>query len=209
MAEFEIKVTELDAGGKDFVFPIRVAWLAEQLEALGDAREGLRAPDFEGKLSFFAEQAGTDVVLQGRVVGGLVAECSRCLGAAPIAVDAAFAMLLSARGKGIRPVVGEEDLSPDEIDREFFTGDLIVLDDAVREQLLLEVPMQPLCQQDCEGIPVPESVKGPADLMAEVEPGPGSLAAELAKAGLAKSDLAGQEAPAVQTNGKPRTKRAR
>lgn len=209
MAEFEIKVTELDAGGKDFVFPIRASWLADQLEALGEAREGLSAPDFDGELSFFAEQSGTDVILQGRVVGGLVAECSRCLGPAPIAVDTEIAMLLSARGKGIRPAPGEEDLSPDEIDREFYSGDQIVLDDAVREQLLLEVPMQPLCRQDCEGIPIPESVKGPADLMAEVEPPPGSLAAELAKAGLAKSASAGQEAPAVQTNGKHKTKRAR
>ena len=209
MAEFEIKVSELDAGGKDFVFPIRASWLSDQLEALGDAREGLRAPDFDGELTCFAEQAGTDVILQGRIVGGLLAECSRCLGPAPIAVDAAIAMLLSARGKGIRPAPGEEDLSPDEIDREFYTGDLIVLDDAVREQLLLEVPMQPLCRQDCEGIPVPESVKGPADLMAEVEAAPGSLAAELAKAGLAKSASSGQEAPAVQPNGKQKTKRAR
>lgn len=199
MAEFEIKVTELDAGGKHYVFPIRSAWLASELEALGEAREGLSAPPSDGELSFFADKTGADVILRGRVKGGIVAECSRCLGPAPIDVDTEMAMLLTARGRThrgqpIREDSGEDEMSPDELDMETFTGDTIVLDGAVREQILLEVPMQPLCRADCPGIAVPDSVKGPADLSAEDEPKLGSLATALQRA--AEKD----EAPAA--NGK-------
>jgi uncharacterized protein len=167
VAEFEIQVTELDAGGKDYVFPIRSAWLAEQLSALGAAGEGLSAPASDGQLSVFADKTGPDVILRGRVQGVVVAPCSRCLKPAPITVDSELALLMTARGRGHRPEPGEEDLSPEEVEREFFTGDTIVLDDVVREHLLVEVPMQPLCSESCPGIHVPESVRGPEDLAAQ------------------------------------------
>ena len=38
---------------------------------------------------------------------------------------------------------------------------------AVREHLLLEVPMQLLCDDTCTGIEVPSEVSGPADLHAK------------------------------------------
>lgn len=212
MAEFEIKVTELDAGGKDYVFPIRSAWLADELSTLGDAGTGLAAPAADGSFRCSAYMTGPDVIVRGQITGGLVAECSRCLGPAPIdVVDSEFAMLLCARGKGMRPPPGEEDLTPDELDREFYTGDLIVLDDAVREHLLLEVPMQPLCREDCPGLPIPESVRGPADLAAdpEVEAPVSPLAKALAAAGLAGGSANGPaKGEKPEQNGK-KTKRAR
>lgn len=209
MAEFEIKVTELEAGGKDYAFPIRAAWLSDELAALGEAGEGLSAPSTEGSFRFFADKSGEDVFIRGHVTSGLVAECSRCLGPAPIAVDSEIALLFCARGKGIRPAPGEEDLTPDEIEREFYTGDTVVFDDAVREHILLEVPMQPLCREDCPGIPVPESVRGPADLAEAAPEAPVSpLAKALAAAGLAGSPANGTEPAQVLGNGK-KTKRAR
>lgn len=164
MAEFEIKVTELEAGGKEYSFPLRAAWLADQLTELGDAAYGLRPPEKDGSLEVFAEKTGADVIVRGRLKGGLVAECSRCLGSAPIPVDVELTTLLTSRGKGVREVVDSDDLSPDELDQEFFTGDVIDLSALVREHLLLEVPMQPLCRQDCPGIapvvPLKEALAG-------------------------------------------------
>jgi uncharacterized protein len=40
----------------------------------------------------------------------------------------------------------------------------VVLDAVIREHLLLEVPIQPLCTDGCPGIPVPAAVAGPSDL---------------------------------------------
>lgn len=181
MAEFEIKVTELDAGGKDFVFPIRAVWLAAELESLGEAREGMTAPEDDGEVSVFADKTGPDVILRGRVKGAIVAPCSRCLKPARIPVDSELALLMTARGRHHRPEPGEEEMSPEEIEREFFTGDTIVLDDVVREHLLVEVPMQPLCAETCPGIPVPASVRGPDDLAASVEQKKSAMAEAFAR----------------------------
>lgn len=164
MAEFEIKVTELEAGGKDYSFPLRASWLASELESLGEAARGLSAPKTDGLVEVYAQKTGADVVVNGRVKGSLLAECSRCLGPAiiPIAVD--IGVVLSARGAaprtgGIRETAELDDLTPDEVDREFFSGDVIDLANLVREHLLLEVPMQPLCREDCPGIEMPASQK--------------------------------------------------
>jgi uncharacterized metal-binding protein YceD (DUF177 family) len=70
--------------------------------------------------------------------------------------------------RGARPAPDDaEELDLEGPDRETFAGDAIVLDGLVRELLLLEVPMQPLCRDDCPGIAVPEHVKGPADLFGD------------------------------------------
>ena len=167
MAEFEIKVHELEAGGKQYDFPLRRAWLDTSLvPADAGPGESLRSdptkPD--GDVSVWAEKSGEDVVVRGRVRTHLIAECSRCLGDAHLPVDTEVTALFTARSEALRPVADEEDLTPEELDTEFYSGDTVVLDTLVREHVLLEVPMQPLCSESCEGLEVPAAVRGPADL---------------------------------------------
>jgi len=174
MATFEIKVQELDSGGKQYSFPIARAWLDQSLslEGRGEHDLPLRAdPSFEGDLSVHAEKAGEDVVVRGRIRTRLLTECSRCLADAPIPVDIEVVALYTARGAGVRPVADADELTPEELDKEFYTGDTVALDDLVRENVLLEVPMQPLCSESCEGLQVPEEIRGPADLSLESEEG--------------------------------------
>jgi len=165
MATFQIKVQELDAGGKQYRFPITHAWLDESLQGRGEHDLVLRPdPSFDGDFSLYAEKAGEDVVVRGTIRTRLLTECSRCLADAPIPVDTEVVALYTARGAGVRPVADADELTPEELDKEFYTGDTVVLDDLVRENVLLEVPMQPLCSESCEGLQVPEEIRGPADL---------------------------------------------
>ncbi len=166
MAEFEIKVHELEAGGKQYDFPITRVWLDSALSDLPAGDNPLRADAAapEGSLSLFAEKTGEDVLVRGRLTTRLATECVRCLGPATIPVDVELVALYTARGADIRPVADADELDPDELEREFFSGDEVKLDALVREYVLLEVPMQPVCSDTCEGLEVPESVRGPADL---------------------------------------------
>lgn len=166
MAEFEIKVQELDAGGKQYVLPLRAEWLDRALAGRAEGDLPLRGDRGagEGEVSVYAEKSGDDVLVRGRVRGRLLTECSRCLGDAPVPVDAELVALYTARGGGVRRPPDEDELSPEEIDKEFYSGETVVLDELVRENVLLEVPMQPLCRADCAGLEVPESVRGPKDL---------------------------------------------
>ncbi len=161
MAEFVLDVHEISEAGKAYDFAVPRAWLASVLEGTGV----LVAPGAdEGRLTLRAHRQGEDVVIQGRVTSTLVAECARCLEEAIVAVDADISTLLTARGPKLRPTADLVELTPEDLEREFFTGDKIVLDDNVREHLLLEVPIKPLCREECEGIAVPASISGPADL---------------------------------------------
>jgi len=167
VAEFEIKVTELDAGSREYDFPIRAAWLVEGLPEL--AADGAPVASADGTLHFVAEKSGSDVLIRGEAKATLVVACGRCLEAATVKCDASIAVLLSRRGDTLRPPSGdaeEDEASAEEDDHEVFSGDEIRLDDLVREHLVLEIPMQPLCRPDCPGIEVPESIRGPKHLEA-------------------------------------------
>jgi uncharacterized protein len=168
MAEFEIKLTELESGAREYDLPIRAAWLCEQLPDL--APEDHPVADRDGRLEVVAEKSGgEDVLVRGRAEATVFVPCGRCLSPAEVKTASDIAVLFSRRAEAARPSADDEeddgsDLSPEEEDRETFTGELIVLDEVVREHLVLELPMQPLCRPDCPGIEVPASVKGPARL---------------------------------------------
>lgn len=160
MPEFVLNVQDIDEAGKSYDFPVTQAWLDSVLGDT-DVRPGSEA---DGALTLRAHKQGVDVVLDGWVKASLIAECARCLEDTPITVDSRFAALLTARTAEVRPEPDEVELTPEDLDRDFYTGEQIVLDEAVREHLLLEVPMQLLCDEGCAGITVPEEIAGPADL---------------------------------------------
>ncbi|MET0387179.1 MAG: DUF177 domain-containing protein [Polyangiales bacterium] len=65
------------------------------------------------------------------------------------------------KAKVRQPVIEVDDEDEDDLQRETFSGYDIVLDDLVREHLVLELPMQPLCSEACQGIAVPQHIRPP------------------------------------------------
>ena len=160
MAEFEIKVTELENGGRNYDLPVDPAWLDSVLDT-----PDLRAdPGVAGHASFFATLSGTDVIVRGRLRTGVIAPCARCLADTKIAVDTDLTALFTRHASDARATPDELELTPEDLDRETYSGDTIALDALVREQVVLEVPMQVRCSEDCPGPAVPEHVRGPASL---------------------------------------------
>ena len=86
----------------------------------------------------------------------------------------------SAPTKSAKADDDEEDAGVDEAENETFSGDKLVLDALAREHVILEVPMQPLCREDCPGIAIPEHIRGPANFGEEEAKG-GALRAALSK----------------------------
>lgn len=155
MAQFVLHVPDIDASGKDFRFAIDDAWLASAL-----AGSGMRCGG-EGQLELHAQRQGADILVRGHVHVPIVASCVRCLGDARVDVDADVTSLFTARGRALRPEPDELELSPEDLEREFYSGSDITLDPVVRELVLVECPMQPLCADDCPGIEVPRHVRPP------------------------------------------------
>lgn len=154
MPELVLQLKDIDEVGKDYTFELTPAWLDEML-ADSSIRRDPKAP--HGRLEIHAQRNGSEVLVDGEAEADLLVECARCLSDTPLHIRADITALLSqAAAHGV-----PQELEPDaeELDRIRFMGHEVVLDELVREHLLLECPMQPLCSPECPGIEVPQHVR--------------------------------------------------
>ncbi|MDH5673851.1 MAG: DUF177 domain-containing protein [Myxococcales bacterium] len=152
MPEIVLHASDIDDSGKDYDFELDTAWLAGTL-----ADTPLSPAGGPGLLHVRAQKNGTEFLIRGELRAELVTECCRCLGPAAVSVDSELTLLLSPDDGRAPPL--EFELEASDLDRAHFTGSDLVLDDLVREHLVLECPIQPLCAEDCAGIEVPEGVR--------------------------------------------------
>jgi len=145
--EFIIHAADLDAAGREYRFVVRAAWIRGALEGHEATAAG---PD--GELDVRASKSGTDVVVSGRLRAELEAPCARCLQPAAVHVDQPLSVLVVPEKKAKTAAEREQDLSPEEADMVPYDGDTVILDDVVRDELVLEMPMIPLCREDCPGM---------------------------------------------------------
>ena len=80
----------------------------------------------------------------------MAAECDRCLGRARFPLDAGFDLFY----RPMSFIAREEEVEIDEGEAEigFYEGGGIELEDILREQVLLALPMQRVCSDLCKGI---------------------------------------------------------
>jgi uncharacterized protein len=156
--EFSVPIHDLDAAGKELRFKVRREWVRAALEGDRD----LHAGEHDGALDVRVSKSGSDIVVHGTLKAELQASCARCLAPARIAVDEPLSVLMVPSGQvGARVREDgddEADRATDEADVLTYEGDTVVLDDLVRDEILLAVPMIPLCSENCPGIsPSPAS----------------------------------------------------
>jgi uncharacterized protein len=150
--EFSIAARDLDAAGRSLRFVVRASWIRGALEGTD---VGAAGPD--GELEIRASKSGTDVVVRGMLRAELTAPCARCLEPAHVSVKEPISALV-VPAPDLRESAGsDDDVAPDQADMIAYDGETVVLDDLVRDELLLGVPMIPLCSEGCPGIRRPGS----------------------------------------------------
>jgi uncharacterized protein len=147
--EFPIPIADLDVSGREVKFPVRAAWIRGALEESDATAAGT-----EGMLDVRVSKSGNDVVVRGHLTADLVVPCARCLEKVTLRIDQPLTALMVPASE-LRTASKDEDLSPEELDVMTYSGDTIALDDIVRDELLLEIPMIPLCSEDCPGMSPP------------------------------------------------------
>ncbi|HXN46893.1 MAG TPA: DUF177 domain-containing protein [Bryobacteraceae bacterium] len=95
-------------------------------------------------------EATMEIVVSGQFSTTMEVACDRCLEPAAFPVDASFT--LSYRPSASAPSAGESAIHGPELEVGFYEGDGIELSDVVREEILLLMPMQRVCREDCKGI---------------------------------------------------------
>jgi uncharacterized protein len=157
-SEFSVYVRDLDAGGKSFRFAVPRAWVREAL-----ADSGVSAGPSDGSLDLRLSRSGRDVIIRGTLTAGLVVPCARCLEPALVQIQEDLSALAVV---GPSDAGGHADTGPDNEDADAdcipYDGETLVLDELVRDELLLAIPMIPLCSETCAGIRHgPGDVAGP------------------------------------------------
>lgn len=94
-----------------------------------------------------AYNTGSSIAVRGSAKARVVLSCSRCAKEFEHPVQAALKVEYVPDRPGTGP--GEDD---EDVERVPYAGDEVDLDDEVRQQLVLALPMKPLCSADCKGL---------------------------------------------------------
>ena len=88
--------------------------------------------------------------LVGSVRTRLELSCSRCLEPFTMPIDSTFD--LRYLPAGTEAVEQDREVSEDDLDASVYREDQIDLNELLREQFYLALPMKPLCRDDCAGL---------------------------------------------------------
>ena len=91
-----------------------------------------------------------EVRIQGKYTVEMAAECDRCLRRARFPLDGDFDLYY--RPMSVIAREEEVEIGEDEVEIGFYVGGGLELEDILREQVLLALPMQRTCSEDCKGI---------------------------------------------------------
>ena len=192
MAELVLTLREIQEKGQRRVrFDLGSAWFADAfadtdfeipagLPEKTEPRELDEAIDEAAghSVTLRVQSPGTSVLVEGTLDVRLMAPCARCNEPVPVHVSESFTHLLTPLAE--RGELPEEmELTPEDLERDYFGGDEIVLDALVREQILLEAPLNPVCAGGCADEDVRRILAGEEETEEEA-PKPGPLAGLLA-----------------------------
>lgn len=90
------------------------------------------------------------VIIDGTVQITVSLLCSRCLSEFPYPVKISFNEEYNPAEEAAEDE--EKELSVKELDLSYYSNDEIDLKELIKEQILLSVPMKPLCAEECRGI---------------------------------------------------------
>lgn len=157
----QVKVEEIRDSGLTLNEPISEDLLQAALEESG--HETGFHPAGPARLQATLKKLSGGVLLDGTVSAKVHAECKRCLADVQFDLPIAFSLnlvpepqLKTSDGFG----ESEDDEAADDsgsfglddADHEVFDGKTIDLDPIVREQVLLALPMNVVCREDCKGL---------------------------------------------------------
>jgi uncharacterized protein len=132
--EQEYPPGEIDLGAEfEQKSPLRTSGRAQLVEEIHGKRERIK-----------------DIRLNGRLDAIFELSCARCLEPVEHKVVRSFDLLYRPLGAD----AGREELSVTSAEAEvgYYEGDGLLLEDALREQVLLALPIKAICREDCKGL---------------------------------------------------------
>jgi len=140
-----VKLTNIPADGLRVSFSKRGDWFFQLLRPEDSRELGLDRIDIDCEL----HKIGENVAVTVEIVTEIDLECCRCLERFKLPVRASCNYTFSPD-----PKKSDEDLelSYEELGMNYYRDDVIDLDDIVVEQIILQIPVKPLCSESCKGL---------------------------------------------------------
>jgi len=144
---FALKLDEIPEEGLD------LKWKEEKASLLAYLK-GLSRIDFDFETPLQSEvkirRVGGSVLMTGKVQTTLRLQCVRCLKEFSYPLSTTFELTLHPLKEA--PSEEETELGSEEMESSFFVGGEIQLSEIACEQIFLEIPYQPVCQEGCKGL---------------------------------------------------------
>ncbi|HSS98996.1 MAG TPA: DUF177 domain-containing protein [Terriglobales bacterium] len=122
---------------------------------LGDEMRQTTVLKSDGRAQLVEEHHGKhqiiqDIRLKGSLSTRLEAACARCLEPVTLNIQRDFDLLYRPQGTD----AGRAELSVTAAEAEvsYYEGEGLLLEDVLREQVLLAVPLKAICKEDCKGL---------------------------------------------------------
>jgi uncharacterized protein len=135
------KINEIGPDGKALRVPVTADWLGSACPEL-DARPVGRGLALTGRIM----KAGEDYLLRGELAGVLETPCARCLEPARVALNVPLAVTF------VQADAVDDDSDDDDPGVIRFAGNEIDVSDEVRDEIVLALPINPLCAESCRGL---------------------------------------------------------
>lgn len=144
---FTLKLEEVPDWGLD------TEWI-EEITSLSEYLESLSTIDFRFEDPLKSEvkirRAGQSILIRGKVQTRLILQCVRCLREFLYPISSDYELtLLPLKDTSFAE---EVELSSEDMESSFFVGGEIHLSEIACEQVFLEIPIKPLCKEDCRGL---------------------------------------------------------
>jgi uncharacterized protein len=92
----------------------------------------------------------SDIRLKGSFAGKFQVPCARCIEPVEIPLSAEFDLIF--RPIGADAEAPERSITASETEIGYYQKDSMLLEDVLREQVLLSLPVRTLCKPDCKGL---------------------------------------------------------
>ena len=144
---FTLKLDEIPEEGLNLNWKEERASISTYLEDLSEIDF-----DFETPLQAEAKirKVGQSILIKASVDTILRLRCVRCLKEFTYPLSSTFELTLYPQKETV--LEEEVDLREDDMESSFFEGGEIHLSEIACEQIFLEIPCQPLCEEDCKGL---------------------------------------------------------
>jgi uncharacterized protein len=143
---------------KGVVLLVKISEIEGELAVRGEL-EGSSFQDVEeGGFSFdtpvtyelTVRKTGDVVGIKGPIGCTLTLICSKCLEGFVFPVEAFLDIELVPRT--LMPSASEVELKGDDLDVEYYEGDEIEVEPFVFEEIMLSIPIKPVCREECRGL---------------------------------------------------------